>query len=386
MISPPFRFSKEKFSKEKLYSCFESYQDFANCLSTLPKPVASEKPVFQASVYRSGELSAFYHLSGNASKVTPPDRVGPITTNSFSYKSRQKIRRAVENSTVDFKIFMTLTFAPGLLHPWHFAETTNHNFCGPLQEGQALPVRLTIRHDFAKYKLINFRKALHIHVKRQIAKNVKAGAFVDHRLKKHLLDSPEKIADYKHNYELRYVWAAELQDNGNIHFHILLNKFFDVKWLSRLWQQAPNSVDVKFLNDARHAANYISKYISSDNISPIKGNRYNINAIVRSEAKPMQRLIMEDQDAINAKRYLFNVSQGQNKEGELKEIYGKLQEVITSNGGRIIGGGFGIVLPYPRPSRPYRDKKTKKIKGRTHAVDGRLHDIFLDSLFGEVPF
>lgn len=36
---------------------------------------------------------------------------------------------------------------------------------------------------------------------------------------------------------LNYVWRAELQKNGNIHFHILIDRFFDVRELQRKWNQ-----------------------------------------------------------------------------------------------------------------------------------------------------
>lgn len=47
---------------------------------------------------------------------------------------------------------------------------------------------------------------------------------------------------------LNYMWFAEKQDNGNVHFHLVLDKFIDMKVLRRLW------------NDAQARHGYIERY------------------------------------------------------------------------------------------------------------------------------
>lgn len=323
----------------------EAYNDYL--ISQLSPPSAVERPVFRVLRYRSGEMTGAYWLSGAASKVTPPPRHDGIETTGFSVKSRQKIRRAVENSTVDLKVFMTLTFDPSALEPWHFAENG------------------TIRHDYAKHRLIQLRQAI---TKMIVRKN-----------RKKLADIPEnEHQQYMEQNAFRYIWTAELHKNGNIHFHLLISHYLPIKWLSKLWKNGglkplsideinkSSSVDVKPLKDAEHAANYISKYVTKDEESTIKGNRYNISQALREDAKPMSSYRKEDDEAIAMRKLLTTI-----------------KDELENNGSTVIGGGFGVVFPRPRRSRVYRDKsgKTKKTRG----IDRRVQDIFLDVAF-PVPF
>lgn len=303
--------------------------------SQLPAPESVHRPVFRVRRYRSGETTAAYWLSGRASKVVPPPRRDGVLTTCFTSKARQKIRRSVENSTVDLKVFLTLTFAPALLYPWQCDDAGN------------------VRHDYAKYKLRNFRNAINMHVMRRIKTKLKELPVSEHQ-------------QYIYDNKFRYLWTAELQSNGNIHFHMLLNKYFPIKWLSALWCMGTNAVDVKKLNDSVHASNYITKYVTKDEESIIRGNRYNISQALRKDAKPMATYLKEDDDAI-AMRKMLKV----------------IKEEVEKNGGKVIDSGFGVVFPRPRRSKVFRDKdgKTRKTRG----VDRRISDVFLDVAF-PVPF
>lgn len=333
------------------YAALGSMEDYRNFLaSDLPAPVAVEKPVFRMNCYRSGEMTGAYWLSGAANKITPPPRKDGIETTGFSFKSRQKIRRAVENSTADLKVFMTLTFSPAALSPWHFSENG------------------TIRHDYAKHKLIQFRKAVQLMISR---KNISQ------------LSTMNDISGFDREQYLksnafRYIWTAELHKNGNIHFHLLLSHYLPIKWVNKIWKnggmkrltkqeiETSNSVDIKRLNDPEHAASYISKYISKDEESTIKGNRYNISKALREDAKPMTSYRKENDEAIAMRKLLQTI-----------------KEELENNGSTVIDSGFGVVFPRPRRSRLYRDKsgKTKKTRG----IDRRTSQIFLDVAF-PVPF
>ena len=352
-------------STQRYYGRFDSLQacnDYEDSLVRLAKPDCPPTPFFTIKQYASGETIGSYRLVNGESKSIPPKCDGERSTDSFRLKSRQKIRRAVENSAVDFNVFLTLTFAPGLLQPWHFEEQPWFNFVGPMPEGESLPTRLVIRHDFAKYKLMKFRMALTQKFTREVRKNIKHGAYMDHRLKKHDLLTEEQIETYINSHSLRFIWAAELQDNGNIHFHIMLNRYIPIAYMSKLWGQAKNSVDVEFMKDATHAANYISQYITADDVQPIKGNRYNISRRVRQEAKPVLILTKENQEAI-----------------VLRKMAQKMAEFFEQKGGRVIGSGFGVVIPRPRKSRPYK-AKDGTIK-RTHGFSGKLSESYVDACF-----
>lgn len=77
-----------------------------------------------------------------------------------------------------------------------------------------------------------------------------------------------------------YQWVQEKQQNGNIHFHIICDRYIDHKWLRETWnkhQQTlsyidnfelrynhrnPNSTDIEKIDYMNKAIQYLSKYIS----------------------------------------------------------------------------------------------------------------------------
>jgi hypothetical protein len=290
-----------------------------------------------------------------------------MSTKGFTQKARTKIRRAVENSQSPYSVMVTLTFAPSSLPSWCFVDEVHPDFNGPLCPGvtswltvqdeknkpHVVPaMRRVVRHDFAKYRVKLLRQALTMRVNRQIKCKLAELHADDH-------------ADYIEQKKFRYVWAAELQTNGNIHFHMLVNKYFPASYLRKLWSYG--AVNVKHVRDANHAANYISKYISkSVDGDIINGRRYDISQNARKDAKPMTRNYKFDDEAIAARKAIMIIS-----------------EAIQSNGGRVIGSGFGVSIPKPRRSTFYKDK-TGRIK-KTRGVSSTLHNAFMDSIF-PVPF
>lgn len=100
----------------------------------------------------------------------------------------------------------------------------------------------------------------------------------DTEIKKHCLN--QFITELRRDFELcRYVWKAELQSNGNIHFHIITDIFIDYTVIRDKWNRCleklgyisefekthnhrnPNSTDIKTLKSSRQGAKYICKYI-----------------------------------------------------------------------------------------------------------------------------
>lgn len=73
---------------------------------------------------------------------------------------------------------------------------------------------------------------------------------------------------------LLYVWKAEVQDNGNIHYHITSNAFYNYKRLREDWNRIvdklgyvqrcrvdnPNSTDVHSVSSIRNIAAYLISY------------------------------------------------------------------------------------------------------------------------------
>ena len=75
-----------------------------------------------------------------------------------------------------------------------------------------------------------------------------------------------------------YYWVAEKQKNGNIHFHILTDKFIKWQWVREQWNSRleklgyisdfeqkhghrnPNSTDIESIKNIERTARYVSKY------------------------------------------------------------------------------------------------------------------------------
>lgn len=76
-----------------------------------------------------------------------------------------------------------------------------------------------------------------------------------------------------------YIWRAEPQKNGNIHFHIVIDKYIDHRSLRNLWNECqeslgyitefeklhghrnPNSTDIHAVEKVRNIGAYMSKYM-----------------------------------------------------------------------------------------------------------------------------
>jgi len=95
----------------------------------------------------------------------------------------------------------------------------------------------------------------------------------DDYIKQHMLEPFLKWA-FREGKDKHYVWKAETQRNGNIHFHITFNGFIHYmkirqKWNHLQWkhgyiseQADPNSTDVHSVKHTGGFIGYMSKYMS----------------------------------------------------------------------------------------------------------------------------
>lgn len=91
------------------------------------------------------------------------------------------------------------------------------------------------------------------------------------------------IEKYKyHTGSVNIFWRAESQQNGNIHYHILSDRFIDYKLVRKLWNDIleqwgyidlfekkhshrnPNSTDVKGVKDVKDFVQYVLKYVAKE--------------------------------------------------------------------------------------------------------------------------
>lgn len=86
----------------------------------------------------------------------------------------------------------------------------------------------------------------------------------------------------KTNPDVSYLWRAEPQKNGNIHFHILIDRYFSKDWVQREWNKTQsqhgyhsqltesktdlgkNSTRIEALASKDNAISYVAKYISKN--------------------------------------------------------------------------------------------------------------------------
>jgi hypothetical protein len=98
-----------------------------------------------------------------------------------------------------------------------------------------------------------------------------------------------------------YVWRAESQQNGNIHFHLFFDKYISYKSLRFRWNRIqerlgyvsrfkelyghsdPNSTDIERIRSAKGASIYVSKYIAKESkYRPIEGRLWGMSDGLRS--------------------------------------------------------------------------------------------------------
>lgn len=320
---------------------------------------------FKVRRYKSGEMSGAMYSLGQESKFNPPARSGPIETAGFTVPARQKIKRAVENSSLPLNYFLTLTFAPHQLMLWQTEDFQGFNspcsdFVGPFQpeiletfQGVGLP---TVRHDYAKFRLHRFLDALTKHVQRKHFALMKS--------------VPTQVL----YVPLSYVWVAELQENGNIHYHILLNKYIPVAYYRRIWIHG--RLNIKFLKDNNHAVNYMRKYMTKEGNATIKGNRYGICSELRESMRPEEEIICSN--------VYGEASTGLQTHSDVLSLVHAMRSEIEERGGIVLD--FGFSCPCPRRSKQYLDKVSGK-KRQTKGVHKNLADNVYQLISGEkIPF
>jgi len=125
----------------------------------------------------------------------------------------------------------------------------------------------------------------------------------DEYIKKYMLNRFLEVM--RHEYNMKsYVWKAEAQENGNIHFHITSNRYIDYQRLRDIWNNIqekhgyidqyfatnghkdPNSTDIHSIRKVRNLAAYLATYMTknptyrtiqgrqwylSNNLSKVKG-------------------------------------------------------------------------------------------------------------------
>lgn len=131
-----------------------------------------------------------------------------------------------------------------------------------------------------------------------------AQAHSDNTIKKQLLNQFITEARWRWGV-VHYVWRAECQQNGNIHFHILTDKFIPYRELRTCWNRIqaklgyidkfkavhghsdPNSTDVHSVVKIKNIRKYVSKYMAkTDDSRAVEGNIWGLSQSL-SQSRPL---------------------------------------------------------------------------------------------------
>ncbi len=128
------------------------------------------------------------------------------------------------------------------------------------------------------------------------------------------------LRNMRNVYKLRsYVWRAERQKNGNIHFHITCDIFIPYDSIRDAWNlqlgkyhfikdfknannsEFPNSTDVHAVHSIKDLAAYLTKYMSKiENMKDvIEGKVWDCSRNLKVKSKPTFEITMDDFDWIN---------------------------------------------------------------------------------------
>ena len=116
-----------------------------------------------------------------------------------------------------------------------------------------------------------------------------------HKEAKKMLDIFLKRTRRYFGFNVEYVWVAELQKRGAIHFHILLAEYLPKEFINKAWNSIVNKWTVEAHGETQLllpnvkgvflAGSYITKYISKEE-NKIHGNLYGVSASLRELMKP----------------------------------------------------------------------------------------------------
>lgn len=122
----------------------------------------------------------------------------------------------------------------------------------------------------------------------------------DQEIKSKCLNNFLAVCRKKFNLS-NYMWRAEAQANGNIHFHLVTDKYIHYKELNRLWNQSinllgyvdrfhekfkhrtPPSTDVHSVKHVKRLVSYLSKYFAKNKafgcigeLRELNGNQFEV--------------------------------------------------------------------------------------------------------------
>lgn len=170
----------------------------------------------------------------------------------------------------------------------------------------------------------------------------------DQKIKRELLNF--FLIKLQRRFDIKnYLWVAEKQGNGNIHFHILIDKYVHWKQIRAIWNTTqerlgyitrfekkhshrnPNSTDIHSLKDRRNATAYVCKYMTKKDESKLISGRIWSSTRALKDSEYYRTIITNDvnkilQDCISSKEFRVYRSQ------YVTFIYGNIGDIIGTSG------------------------------------------------------
>ena len=146
----------------------------------------------------------------------------------------------------------------------------------------------------------------------------------DNYIKRNMLMRFIEKCKSEHNV-INYIWRAEPQVNGTIHFHIIADRFINWQWIRSTWNNIqannqyldafeqkhghrnPNSTDIHGLKKVHNIAAYICKYMTKDKpVRKIEGRIWGCSKSLHKMKNPRveicSHLLDEIEELVNTKK------------------------------------------------------------------------------------
>ena len=160
------------------------------------------------------------------------------------------------------------------------------------------------------------------------------------------------------NPSLLYVYKAEVQDCGNLHYHLSTNSFIHYKKLRKWWNRCcnllgyvdrcstkdPNSTDVHAIKNVKNFAGYMCAYVTKKDLykkplkvwhkrydARIKALKTNVFHLPKNYFKNIKRKVeiklWDASKMLLAKNLILNLSAGEIPRNDLEEIEAKSKKI-----------------------------------------------------------
>ena len=198
----------------------------------------------------------------------------------------------------------------------------------------------------------------------------------DHTAKKHLDNFIKRINRF--SFDFMYLWVAEKQKRGAIHFHIITPNYIPMDRINsgwaeivRKWYQKNGYIFSHVLPNVKAVDNvsrYVTKYITKDENNKIEGNRYSISKVAHKLAKPtIEELILTS--SRNPTEVLHEVISSLNTEViQIDNSDTKKEDDPTLILGYFIPNSKGILDKLSSHPKTYKERKLSKPGTQLHLI------------------